>query len=89
VRKALLALVLLSLAGCGGSPKEKPIDPACLKTLKPLERYMKERSEVLDDTAREEIRLLLEKPYDVCSRRDFAIYRDTVIVPWASDLMPD
>lgn len=89
MRKALFISAFVALASCGGAPESEPIEPACLEALAPMERYMETRSDAIDDNAREEIRLLLEKPYDVCSRRDFAIYRDTVIVPWASGLMPD
>lgn len=89
MRKRLLLAALVALTGCSSPKKESPIDPACLESLRPLEHYMEARTTPLDDKARDEIRILLEEPYDVCSRRDFAVYRDAVITPWASNLMPD
>jgi len=47
---------------------------------------MSGRTEPLDYVSRAELRVLLEKPYDSCSRKEFAIYRDEVLVPWAKGL---
>jgi hypothetical protein len=86
---ALLAL-LVALTGCTSgenvSPETNSLSRGCLQSLAPVEDYMSGRTEPLDDVSRAELRVLLEKPYDSCSRKEFAIYRDEVLVPWAKGL---
>ena len=89
--KTIAVLLLLAgLTGCSTTDKTSPeadsLSQGCLEALAPVEEYMSKRTEPLDDISRAELRTLLEKPYDYCSRKEFAIYRDGVIVPWATGL---
>lgn len=89
----LCVLLVAGLAACSDGAKESgassdlaSVSQVCLESLAPVEKYMSDRRDPLDDQAREELRILLEKPYDRCSRKEFAVYRDAVLVPWAESL---
>ena len=89
--KTIAVLLLLAgLTGCSTTDKTSPeadsLSQGCLEALAPVADYMSKRTKPLDDISQAELRTLLEKPYDYCSRKEFAIYRDSVIVPWATGL---
>lgn len=93
MRLLLCVLLAAGLVACSDDTKSSgdssdlaSVSQDCLESLTPVERYMSDRTDPLDDRARDDLRALLEKPYDRCSRKEFAIYRDNVLVPWAESL---